>query len=278
MLTSKYVIAVGMIIIAIVAFLAGIFSGPLIFRAMGLEDPFWDRITKSGKIIVGTEPGWPPYEYLAANGSIIGFEIELMEMIADELNLTVEWRNMGFSAILLAVQSGEIDLGVSGFSVTINRTKVVQFTTPHSITEGQVIMLKSKADAKGITTLESLKNLTDYDLTCGTQSATTQEGELLEVAPDALESYSDFLLALTDMKNGQIDCVYAETPITSNWILEAEQAGETPIVVVFRRPYFPVAFIANKDADVLVANINGVLSEKLIATAKLDLLKQKWKC
>jgi len=280
MVTSKYVRAVGVLILAVVAFVAGMFSGPLVFRAIGPEDPFWDRITKSGKIIVGTEPGWPPYEYLAPNGSIIGFEIDLVEMIAHELNLTVEWRNMGFDAIILAVQSGDIDLGVSGFSITINRTKVMQFTTPHSITEGQVIMLKSRADALGITALESLKNLTDYSpiLKCGTQTGTTQEGELLEVAPDALESYSDFLLALADMKNGQIDCVYAETPITSNWILQAEQAGEPPIVVIFKRPYFPVAFIANKDADVLVAKINGVLSEKLIATAELDQLKQKWKC
>ncbi|MEM2691174.1 MAG: transporter substrate-binding domain-containing protein, partial [Candidatus Bathyarchaeia archaeon] len=79
------------------------------------------------------------------------------------------------------------------------------------------------------------------------------------------------------MKRGVIDCVYAETPITSNWILEAEQKGEEPIVVIYRRPYYPVAFVAHKDADILVAKINGVLAE-LIASAKVDQLKQKWKC
>lgn len=274
----KYVTTIGMIIVVVVAFVAGLYLSPHILpQAWGPEDPVWDRVSRTGVIRVGTEPGWPPYEFLAENGSIIGFEIELMEMIADELNITVEWVNMAFDAIIPAVQAMDIDLGVSGFSVTPERLEVIQFTMPHSITEGQVIMLKSRAEALGITELDSLSRLTTLGLKCGTQSGTTQEQELQEVAPAALRTYRDFLLALEDMKRGIIDCVYAETPITSNWILEAEQKGEAPIVVVYRRPYYPVAFVARKDADILVAKINGALAE-LIASAKVDQLKQKWKC
>ncbi|MBS7607889.1 MAG: transporter substrate-binding domain-containing protein [Candidatus Bathyarchaeia archaeon] len=274
----KYTTTIGVIIIVIIAFVAGLYLSPHILpRPSGPEDPIWERVTKTGKIRVGTEPGWPPYEFLDENGRIIGFEIELMEMIADELDLTVEWVNMHFDAIIPSVQAMDIDLGVSGFSVTPERLEAVQFTMPHSITEGQVIMLKSRAEALGITELDSLSSLVTLGLKCGTQSGTTQEQELQEVAPNALRTYQDFLLALEDMKRGVIDCVYAETPITSNWILEAEQKGEEPIVVIYRRPYYPVAFVAHKDADILVAKINGVLAE-LIASAKLDQLKQKWKC
>jgi ABC-type amino acid transport substrate-binding protein len=274
----KYVVAIGMVIVVVVAFVAGLYISPLILpQVWGPEDPIWDRVVKSGKIRVGTEPGWPPYEFLAENGSIIGFEIELIETIADELGFTVEWVNMAFDAIIPAVQAKDIDLGVSGFSVYPDRLEVVQFTVPHSITEGQVVMLQSRANQLGITELTSLSSLVTLGLKCGTQSGTTQEAELQEAAPAALRSYRDFLLALTDMKNGVIDCVYAETPITSNWILEAEQKGEAPIVVIYRRPYYPVAFVAHKDADTLVAKIDGVLAE-LIASAKLDQLKQKWKC
>jgi len=274
----KYTTTIGVIIIVIIAFVAGLYLSPHILpRPSGPEDPIWERVTKTGKIRVGTEPGWPPYEFLDENGRIIGFEIELMEMIADELDLTVEWVNMHFDAIIPSVQAMDIDLGVSGFSVTPERLEAVQFTMPHSITEGQVIMLKSRAEALGITELDSLSSLVTLGLKCGTQSGTTQEQELQEVAPNALRTYQDFLLALEDMKRGVIDCVYAETPITSNWILEAEQKGEEPIVVIYRRPYYPVAFVAHKDADILVAKINGVLAE-LIASAKVDQLKQKWKC
>lgn len=274
----KYITAIGMVIVVVIAFVAGLYLSPYVLpQASGPEDPVWGRVTKTGKIKVGTEPGWPPYEFLAENGSIIGFEIELMETIAKELNLTVEWVNMRFDAIIPAVQAMDIDLGVSGFSVTSERLEEVQFTIPHSITEGQVIMLKSKAEQLGITELASLSDMVTLGLKCGTQSGTTQEQELQEVASSVLRSYDNFLDALEAMKIGAIDCVYAETPITSNWILEAEQKGEEPLVVIYRRPYYPVAFVAHKNADVLVAKINGVLAE-LIASAKVDQLKQKWKC
>ncbi len=202
-----------------------------------------------------------------------------MEMIAEELDLEVEWSDMGFDAIIPAVQAMDIDLGVSGFSVTADRLEVIQYTMPHSITEGQVIMLESRADALGITELTYLSNLTDFDpvLKCGVQVGTTQEDELNAVASDAVVTYEDYLLALTSMKDGLIDCVYAETPITSNWILEAEQNEEEPIVVIYRRPYYPVAFVAHQDSDMLVAKIDGALSE-IIATGQLDELKQEWKC
>jgi len=276
MAVSKSVMAIGMVVVAAVALVAGLYASPLLFPPPKEADPVWAHITAAGKIIAGTEPGWPPYEFL--NGTdIVGFEIELTEMIADELNLTVEWVNMGFDTIIPSVIARGIDLGVSGFSVTADRLEEVQFTMPHSITEGQVIMLQSRANQLGITTLTSLSNLTDYNLKCGTQSGTTQRLELLEVAPSALVTFGDFLLALQDMKSGQIDAVYAETPITSNWILQAELAHEEPIVVVYRRPYYPVAFVASHDADTFVAKINGALAE-IIATGRLDQLKQKWKC
>jgi len=275
---SKYVTPIAMVIIAAVALVAGLFASPILFPPPAEEDPVWTRVQQSGKMIVATEPSWPPYEYLNATGGVIGFEIDLTEMIADELNLTVQWiTNIAFAQIIQHVQDMDIDLGVSGFSVTIDRLAVVQFTMPHSITEGQVIMLQSRANQLGITMLTSLTNLTQLGLKCGTQSGTTQETELLQVASGALKPYSDFGYALQDMKRGAIDCVYAETPITTAWIAEANEKGEEPIVVIYKRSYFPVAFVARKDANTLVSRINGVLAEEIIATGKMDELKQKWK-
>jgi ABC-type amino acid transport substrate-binding protein len=277
MVAFKYFAAIGMVVVAVVAFAAGLVAAPIIFPRAE-EDPVWARITESGKMIVGTEPGWPPYEYTDDEGNIIGFEIDITERIAEMLDLEVEWRDMGFDAIIPSVQAMDIDLGVSGFSVTADRLETIDFTMPHSITEGQVIMLKSKAEAEGIAEFTSLENLTDYDLTCATQVGTTQEAELNDVAPSASVTYDDFLLALQAMQNGQVDSVYAETPITSNWILEAEQTAteDDDLVVVFRRPYYPVAFVVNKDADTFMAKINGALAE-IIASGELDELRLKWK-
>lgn len=286
MTVSKGVMSAIVIVVLIVAFAAGLFASPYIWPEE--EEPsktIWETIQERGVIKIGTSPDWPPYEYLNLSVTppeIIGFEIELMDMIAERLNLTVDWIDMDFDLIILDVQDKAIDMGISGFSIKPERLEVVQYTMHHSITEGQIIMLESTRDALGITEIDSVAELDALrlggaKLECGVQSGTTQQEELQNEAPDTLVTYSDYIDALADMKRGAIDCVYAETPVTSWWILEAEEAGEEPIVVIFRRSYWPVAFVAHLDADIFVAKINGALAE-IIAEGELDELKVEWKC
>lgn len=276
MAMSKGLMSAVVVVVAIVTFIAGVYSHPLIFPPPeeGPEDPIWASIVERGVIKVGSSPDWPPYEYLE-EGEFAGFEVELTEIIAERLNLEVEWIEMGFDLIIPEVQAQTIDLGVSGFSTYPDRMEVVQFTMHHSITEGQIIMLQSRRAALGITEIDSLGELDVLGLSCGVQVGTTQQAELLEKAPNSLETYEDYLVAIEDLKRGAIDCVYAEVPVTTLWIQEAEDAGEEPLVVFYRRPYWPVAFVAHRDADILVEKINGVLAE-MIAEGELDALKSKW--
>ncbi|MEM1583406.1 MAG: transporter substrate-binding domain-containing protein [Nitrososphaerota archaeon] len=243
-----------------------------------VKDVVWENIQKRGTIIVGTSPDWPPFEFLdPQTGQLTGFEVELMELIAERLGLKVEWKTMDFATIIVAVEHKDIDLGVSGFSVTPERLEVVQYTLYHTVTESQLIMLKDKAEKLGITRLDKLEQVKDYKLVVGTGSGTTQEAELMDlvkrgvIPTESARSYDDFGVALEDLKLGRIDALYAETPITTWWIM----TEETPLVVVFTKPYWPVAFIAHRDSDELVSKINGVLSE-LIVEGRVAELYKKW--
>lgn len=276
MAISKSIMAIGLIVIAIVAFAAGLFTSPSILPEAEPKT-IWETIQERGTIKVGSSPDWPPYEYLnVTTGEFIGFEVELMEMIADELDLEVEWIEKGFDLIIPEVGDKTLDLGVSGFSIYAERLEVVQFTMHHSITEGQIIMPKSERDTLGITEIDSIEELSTLGLKCGAQVGTTQQAELQEKASSALVTYEDYLAALDALDLGAIDCIYAETPVTSWWILEAEEAGDPELVVIYRRSYYPVAFVAHRDADTFVEKINGALSE-IIAEGTLDELKAKWK-
>ncbi|MCF8884894.1 MAG: ABC transporter substrate-binding protein [Nitrososphaerota archaeon] len=243
-----------------------------------VKDVVWEEVQKRGKIIVGTSPDWPPFEFLdPKTGKVIGFEVELMEIVAERLGLKVEWKTMDFATIIVAVKNRDIDLGVSGFSITPDRLEEVQFTIYHTITESQLIMLKERAKTLGIDQLKSLEEIAKYKLVVGTGSGTTQEAELMDlvkkgvISMDHVRSYDDFGIALEDLKLGRIDAVYAETPITTWWTMTEEK----PLVIVFGKPYWPVAFVAHKDATVLVSKINGVLAE-LIMEGKVAELYRKW--
>lgn len=265
-----------MIVVAVVAFVVGLVAAPIVMPpSTGTTDSVWDNIVKTGVIRVGTDPTWAPYESLNITNQIVGFEVDLMDAIAEKLNKTVEWRSVLFDNIITSVKSKQLDLGVSGFSVTKDRLEEVQFTMPHSVTRGQVIMLQSKRDSLGITMLTSLADLKTLNLKAGTQSGTTERDEL-DAAGVRYSAFSDYGVAIMDMAsaNPSVDCVYAETPITTSWIAQYQGQGKS-IVIVYDTPYYPCAFVANKDAHTLVQMIDGALSD-VIASGQLDILRAKW--
>ena len=298
-MATKILVPIVVIIVAIAAFAAGFYSYPLLVKppevkptvtptvtvtvtstttVPAVKKDVWEDVTKRGYIIVGTSPDWPPFEYLdPKTGKLIGFEVELMEMIAKELGLEVKWKTMDFATIIPAVKNKEIDLGVSGFSITPERLEEVRFTIPHTVTECQLIMVKERAEELGITRLKDLSEIAKYGLVVGAGSGTTQEAELMDliskgvIPSGSLRSYEKYDVALEDMLMGRIDAVYAETPITTWWGMTAGKE----LVVVYSRSYWPVAFVAHKDADILVSKINGVLA-KLISEGKVDELREKW--
>jgi ABC-type amino acid transport substrate-binding protein len=276
LVSSKYVTGVGMIILAVVAFAVGLFAAPIINpQKTTTGDPIWDSVLASGKIRIGTDPTWPPFELLDNTSKIVGFEVDLADAVAAKLSLTTEWHAVGFDTIITSVQSKDLDMGVSGFSVTTTRLQQVEFTMPHSNTRAQVIMLQSKKTQLSITTLASLSDLKTLGLTVGTQSGTTEQDEL-NAAGVSSRAFNDYGAAISDMASvtPTVDCVYAETPITTSWIAQYEAQGKT-VVVVYDKPYYPCAFVVNRDAHTFVDKVNGALAE-LINAGQLDLLRAKW--
>lgn len=293
----KVLIPIVIIVVGIVAFAAGFYSYPMTAKppeekptvteyvtvtstttVPAVKRDVWEDVVERGYIVVGTSPDWPPFEYLdPKTGELIGFEVELMEMIAKELGLEVKWKTMDFATIIPSVKNKDIDLGVSGFSITPERLEEVRFTIPHTITECQLIMVKERAEELGITRLKDLSEIAKYKLVVGAGSGTTQEAELMDliskgvIPSGSLRPYERYDVALEDLLMGRIDAIYAETPITTWWGMTVEK----DLVVVYSRSYWPVAFVAHKDADILVSKINGVLA-KLISEGKVDELREKW--
>jgi ABC-type amino acid transport substrate-binding protein len=74
--------------------------------------------------------------------------------------------------------------------------------------------------------------------------------------------------------NPSVDCVYAETPITTAWVNQYAAQGKS-IVVIFDIPYYPCAFVVNKDADTFLAKLDGAFAE-IIASGEFDQIKAKW--
>jgi len=274
---AKMITIVLVVIMLIVGFAIGLVSSPfLVAQNTSTEDTVWNNIQKTGVIRVGTDPSWPPYELLDnSTNKIVGFEVDLTNAVAAQLNLTVDWQSVGFDDIITSVQQNKLDMGVSGFSVTPARLQQVSFTMPHSTTRAQVIMLQSKIGSLKITNITLLQDLKNLGLTVGTQVGTTEQQEL-QAAGVSIRSWIDFASAIQDMAsaNPSVQAVYAETPITTAWIAQYQAQG-VPIGIVYDHPYYPCAFVVSKNANTFLDKFNGAMAQ-VIQSGQLDQLRAKW--
>ena len=90
---------------------------------------------------VGTDATFPPMEY-QENGKRVGFDIDLVEAIADVLGKKVEWIDIDFKGLIPGLISKRFDMAVSAIYITDARKQVVDFTAPY-FAGGLVTMVKT---------------------------------------------------------------------------------------------------------------------------------------
>lgn len=81
-------------------------------------------------LTVAVAEEYPPFEYYE-NGELIGFDIDLINHIADRLGYKIEFSQMQFDTFLMAVNAGKVDCAISGIIATPERENVVNFTSPY---------------------------------------------------------------------------------------------------------------------------------------------------
>ena len=128
--------------------------------------PTLDAIKEKGTFTLMTATGFPPFEYLGADGQPAGVDIDVGQLVADELGVEYEVLDMDFGLLIEALKSGKGDMIGAGMTVTDERAQQVDFTVTYA-TAGQVLLLPADST---ITNAEELKN---GDCTVTVQANTT---------------------------------------------------------------------------------------------------------
>jgi polar amino acid transport system substrate-binding protein len=112
-----------------------------------------DKIKKAGKIVVSTDPAYPPQSELnPADGTYQGFDIDVANEVAKRLGVTVEWQTPPWEAITAGGWGGRWDMSVGSMTITPDRAKVLDFSPPYYYTPAQM----AASTHSGITTLDGL--------------------------------------------------------------------------------------------------------------------------
>lgn len=222
---------------------------------------------KSAKIAVATDATWPPMEYVDSNKEIIGFDIDLMKMVAEKGKFEVEFKNTAWDGIFAGLATGEYDAVISSVTITDERKKTMDFSLPY-INAGQVLIVKQSTT--GITRLSEMNGKS-----VGAQIGTTGAMEIDKIKGIELKTFDELGLAIEDLANGRIDGVVADTPIAADFVLQNEKYKDILKIVgePFTDEYYGIA--VKKGNKEVLEKINKGL--KIVLDEGIDkTLKDKW--
>ncbi len=222
-------------------------------------------------ILIGTDATYPPFEYVdPETDKIVGFDVDLMNEIAELINIEPEFQNTNFETIFTALQSGQFDAVMSAVTITEERKKIVAFSDPY-IDVGQLVVTRTENDD-----IQSYQDLADGAIV-GVQTGTTGEIAALEEAnvPDGnLRRYPTIDLAFADLANGTIDAVVADGPTVGNYTTQPQYQEKLKIVgEPFTEESYGIA-VQQDDTELLNA-INAALAQ-LKENGTIEQLKDKY--
>lgn len=95
------------------------------------EESTIDRVLGRGTLVIGTSIGYLPFEMIDTNGNYVGYNIDTAEAMADSMGVKLEIKQYEFSQLISALQSGEIDIIISGMTIRGDRALGVSFSNPY---------------------------------------------------------------------------------------------------------------------------------------------------
>lgn len=101
-------------------------------------------VTHGQTLIMGTNAQFPPYEYYD-NQEIVGIDVEIGRAIADKLGMVLKVEDMEFDAIIGAVKTGKVNIGLAGFTVTEDRQKLINFSDSYA-KSSQVVIIRTSVE------------------------------------------------------------------------------------------------------------------------------------
>ena len=162
------------------------------------------KIQANKKLVLGTSPDYPPFEFLVSEGgkgNVVGADIELAKKLAEKMGVELEIKTIDFDALIPALQSGKVDVVITGMSPTEERKKNIDFSDIYF--QGKNGVIVKKGDAGKYKTEDDLKKAK-----LGVQKGSTQETYIKDTLKvtgyKGLTAVPDLVM---DLKYGNVDAI-----------------------------------------------------------------------
>ena len=211
-----------------------------------------EDIKNEGVLLVGLSGDYPPFEFykmIDGKETLVGFDVMLAEKIADELDVEVEFKNMDFGGLIAALQSGQVDMVISGMTPNEERLEQVDFSDYYYTGENAVLVRED--DVNHYQTEDDLK-----DINIGTQLGSIQTPIAAEFTSNVKELAATQSIVL-ELSNGNVDAVILGKDIATRYAKEFDNVVVSDIVINTEES---MAVAIPKGSEQLVSQVNEIIA------------------
>ncbi len=231
--------------------------------------PVIARIVANGALRVGMSGDQPPLNFKSRGGRMMGLEVDITRGLAAMMGVEPRFVEMPFGELIGALERGEVDLVISGVTITPARNMKVPFVGPYQIS-GKSILTKSSTLAKA----DETTDLDQPSLRLAALSGSTSEEFVKAFLPKAtLKLTENYESAIEMLRKGEVQAVVADYEICALSVLRYPDEG----LVTLARPLTvePLG-IAVAPGDPLFLNLMQNNIDALEASGLFDGLRGRW--
>jgi polar amino acid transport system substrate-binding protein len=219
---------------------------------------------KPAVVKVATDATFAPFESTDDKGNLVGYDIDLMNKIAEKAGITIQWENVPFDSLLAGLAACQYDAAIAGISIQEDRKPSMLFSDPYLDAGLIVVVNTATTDINGLADLKGK--------TVAAQLGTTGEVEAQKIEGVTYKPFDSFELAFLELSNKGVDAVIADNPVALGYIAanpdKVKAVGE-----VFNSTPYAVA-ICKTNVE-LQTKINKALKE-IVDSGYLTELTNKW--
>lgn len=227
----------------------------LLSVAPAVAEDVLSEIQKRGKLLVGMEAGYLPFEMRDKQGRMVGFDVDLMTAAARAMEVDVEFVNTAWDGIIPALLTKKFDVIASGMTVTQGRNLRVNFADPY-IVVGQTVLVRQGLAGS----IKSYRQLNDPKYRVTSKLGTTGEQAVKRLLPRA--KYSSFDTeqeAALEVINGRADAFVYDLPLNA---IMATTKGKGKVMHLDEPfTYEPLAWAVRRDDPNFLNWLNNFLRQ-----------------
>ncbi|MDO4356390.1 MAG: transporter substrate-binding domain-containing protein [Clostridia bacterium] len=160
--------------------------------ALAEGDDLLAKIQEKGEIVVATEGAWAPWTYHDEDDTLVGFDVEVAQKIAEKLGVKATFVECAWDSIFAGLDSGRYDIAANGVEITDERAEKYNFTTPYGYIRTALIV---KGDNEDITCFEDLDGKKTANSIASTYMTLAESYGAEAVGVDTLDQTIDMVLS-----------------------------------------------------------------------------------